>query len=158
MISNCLHCGLKITARADKFCCNGCKAAYSLINNLGLGSYYASRTIKPDQKSLKPEENNFADVSGFVMHQENNINGIYLMIEGLHCAACVWLIENVLKKQQGVKTARINMSSRRLHLEWVGNAKYGNKLVRLITDLGYKLIPFDIEIVQAEEKNMTIAY
>jgi len=149
--NNCLHCGQE-NKGSEKFCCNGCKAAYALINNFGLGSYYSNRVIKSDQKFLKPQENNSIDISGFVMHQKNNICGIYLMIEGLHCAACVWLIENILKKQQDVKTTRINMSSRRLHLEWVGNAKYGNKLVKLISDLGYKLIPFDIEIVRAEEK------
>jgi len=149
--NNCLHCNLKAPAN-EKFCCGGCAAAYALINNLGLGNYYESRLIKAGERPNKPEENSSTDIEEFVIKGENNSYSAHLMVEGLHCAACIWLIESVLKKQENVTKARINMSNRRLHLEWSGDLSYGNKLVKLVANLGYRLIPFDYEILKNEEK------
>ena len=140
----------------EKFCCNGCEVAYQIINNLGLANYYQTRLLNNQIKALKPEENGQVDVSEFAHQVDKNSFAINLMIEGLHCAACVWLIENVLKKQSAVKKARINMSTKRLYLEWSGQGKdaknVGNDLVKLIFNLGYRLIPFDAEFLEASEK------
>ena len=151
MINKCLHCGLPSPIN-QKFCCNGCNAAYSIINNLGLGNYYKSRFIKTGERSNKPEENNFINIEEFAILSDNNSYSVNLMVEGLHCAACIWLIESVLKKQENIIKARINMGNRRLHLIWNGDLDYGNKLVKMVADLGYRLIPFDAEILKNEEK------
>lgn len=67
---------------------------------------------------------------------------ITLLVEGIHCGACVWLIENTLKKQQGVTNARVNLSTDRLVLEWVGDKELISYLVPVIEKLGYKATPF----------------
>ncbi len=152
MKSYCLHCSLINENEQEKFCCNGCAAAYQIINNLGLANYYQSRLLNPESKSLKPEENQQINIEEFAIPISENIFSLNLMIEGLHCAACVWLIENVLKKQPQVKKARINMSTKRLYLEWFGTKEIGNNLVRLIFDLGYRLVPFDAEFLKAQEQ------
>lgn len=151
MINHCLHCDLE-TPVNEKFCCQGCAAAYKIINNLGLENYYKNRLFGANWKANKPEENNFIHIEEFVIKEENNSYSANLMVENLHCAACIWLIESVLKKQENVTKARINMSNRRLHLTWNGELDYGNKLVKLIADLGYRLIPFDLEVLRNEEK------
>ncbi len=152
MKNYCLHCGLINKTREEKFCCKGCKTAYQIINNLGLSNYYQTRLLNNKIKALKPEEDCLLDISEFTNQTSDNNFSINLMVEGLHCAACVWLIENVLKKQPSVKKARINMSTKRLYLEWLGNKNTGNDLVRLVSNLGYRLIPFDAEFLQASEK------
>ncbi|MES2677832.1 MAG: heavy metal translocating P-type ATPase metal-binding domain-containing protein [Pseudomonadota bacterium] len=152
MKTYCQHCGLINKNPEEKFCCNGCAAAYRIINNLGLTNYYQTRLLSNKIKALKPEENGQIDVSEFANQTDENSFAINLMIEGLHCAACVWLIENVLKKQAAVKKARINMSTKRLYLEWLGAKDIGNDLVKLIFNLGYRLVPFDAEFLQAAEK------
>lgn len=152
MKSFCLHCGLENKNTNEKFCCNGCATAYAIINNLGLQNYYHNRLLDKDAPALKPEENYQIDINQFINPKENNSYSIDLMVEGLHCAACVWLIENVLKKQPSVQKARINMTSKKLYLQWLGAKEIGNDLVKLIFDLGYKLIPFDKEFLEAEEK------
>ena len=156
MKTYCQHCGLVNKNSEDKFCCNGCAVAYQIINNLGLQNYYQTRLLNNQIKALKPEEadqNSWQiDVSEFAHLVDENSFAINLMIEGLHCAACVWLIESVLKKQSTVKKARINMSTKRLYLEWFGAKDIGNDLVKLIFNLGYRLIPFDAEFLQAGEK------
>ncbi len=155
MKNNCKHCGLPNKNQDDEFCCRGCSLAYQIINNLGFSNYYQTRHLDPKIKPLKPEENNSAtqiDIGAFVTRIEENHFSINLMVEGMHCAACVWLIENVLKKQPAVIKARINMTSKKLYLEWSGNIAAGNDLVQLIFNLGYRLIPFDAEFLKAAEK------
>ncbi len=152
MKNSCLHCGLINKNPEEKFCCKGCGFAYQIINNLGLQNYYQSRLLNSQVKALKPEENQQIDISEFALPTDKNSFSINLMIEGLHCAACVWLIENVLKKQPSVTKARINMTSKRLYLEWSGDKNIGNDLVKLIFNLGYRLVPFDAEFLLASEK------
>lgn len=67
---------------------------------------------------------------------------INLIVEGIHCGSCVWLIESTLRKDPKVISARVNLSTRRLTIEWKGESKYINDLVDRIFKLGYKLIPF----------------
>ncbi len=147
----CLHCQNNLEIGQKDFCCNGCKMAYGIINKLGFHSYYNLRQIDPKERKIKPEVEDKIDVSEFI-HEENNIYELSLMVQGLHCAACVWLIENILQKQKDVIFARINLSKKTLLLKWQNDRKLGNELVSLIADIGYKLLPFDAEILALEEK------
>ncbi|MDA0901803.1 MAG: heavy metal translocating P-type ATPase metal-binding domain-containing protein [Proteobacteria bacterium] len=152
MTNHCLHCGLD-TVGDEEFCCAGCEAAYGIINKLGFNSFYQKLVLKKGEKVLKPDEDIAPiDLKEFTQIDENGLNNAYLMVEGLHCAACIWLIESVLGQQESVKKARINMSNKRLHLQWLGDEEEGNRLVQLVQSLGYHLIPFDIEILKSAEK------
>ncbi|MFT7099160.1 MAG: Cu2+-exporting ATPase [Rickettsiales bacterium] len=175
MTNPCLHCNLPTSSSQEEFCCNGCSAAYKIINNLGFANYYKTRLLDPKTKPLKPEEDFQINLGSFAVQNFPNHFSINLMIEGLHCAACVWLIENVLKSLSStknvarptysgspdspsvsaravVKKARINMSTKKLYLEWEGSREDGNKLVKSIFDLGYRLVPFDAKILKNQEK------
>lgn len=149
----CKHCGLPNKTQDDEFCCRGCGFAYQIINNLGFENYYKARHLDPKIKPLKPDEEiGNIDVSSFVTQINQDQFSINLMIEGMHCAACAWLIENILKKRTEVVKARVNMTSKKLYLEWTGQISDGNKLITLITKLGYRLLPFDAEFLKASEK------
>ena len=151
----CLHCQNKIDDflenSSDEFCCNGCKIAYKIINEIGLSDYYKLRINDPKTRKIKPEIADEVNISNFVT-TENNLYNAFLAIDGLHCAACVWLIESILLKQENVEFARINLSKKYLILKWRGNKEYGNHLISLIHEIGYKLFPFDEKILQEEEK------
>lgn len=148
-ITKCRHC--QAPSFNSQFCCAGCELAYEIINKTGLGNYYNLRVNDEKTRKNKPEITQEINISEFV-EQENGINSIYLAIDGMHCAACVWLIENILQKQENVVLARVNLSKKYLHLKWRGAAVDGNKLVFLIHEIGYKLFPFDEKILQEEEK------
>lgn len=75
---------------------------------------------------------------------------INLIVEGIHCGSCVWLIENTLRKTEGVLSAHVNLSTRRLALEWTGKKELINDFVKTIQDLGYKLIPFEVDAIELE--------
>ncbi len=154
MIKTCLHCELPAKKNQD-FCCPGCRVAYKTIHSLGMQSYYQNRILVNDEISLKPQINlskSESDITDFLHKNEDNSFSAYFFVKGLHCGACIWLIENILKRQSNVKIARINMSNKRLHLSWVGDKTYGNKLVQIINNLGYRLIPYDYCELKNEEK------
>ena len=103
--TSCLHCGQDLgeqNGSASQFCCSGCEAAYSLIQGLGLDTYYARRSIDPDARPLRPDEE--ARPADFSAHTATTPDGratLHLMVDGLQCAACVWLIETVLRREPG---------------------------------------------------------
>lgn len=152
----CLHCSEKLKPFEIDFCCLGCKAAYKLINNLGFDKYYELREVNQGTTDIKPQENGdfsqIEDISEFIKKEGNEVYSSNLMIKGLHCAACVWLIESILKKQKNVLEARINLSKKTLYLRWNGKKEGGNDLIKIIQKIGYKLLPFDMEILRQEEK------
>ncbi len=152
MIKSCLHCGEDTKNLVEDFCCLGCAAAYKIIGGLGLENYYKLRQINQNERKIKPEISEEIDISEFIIPQKDGTNSISLMVQGLHCAACIWLIESILKKQKNVVKARINLSQKTLFLSWDGEVKYGNDLVHIIHEVGYKLLPFDAEILQITEK------
>jgi Cu2+-exporting ATPase len=141
--NTCKHCSNK-TIGNEQFCCFGCETAYNIINNLGLSFYYKSRS----NSASKPEQDlKEINMENFVIQNKNanggNSNQLYLVVEGLHCPSCVWLIENALMKQDNVTYARLNLSTKRLEVKWNGDKKLGNDLVILIERMGYKLMPYD---------------
>lgn len=152
MIKSCLHCGEDTKKIDEEFCCLGCSAAYKIINNLGFKNYYNLREIDPKIRKIKPETVEEIDISEFALKQNDETHSVSLMVQGLHCAACVWLIESILKKQENVVKARINLVKKTLFLQWRGDLKIGNQLIHLIHEIGYKLLPFDEEILKTEEK------
>jgi len=146
----CAHCGEPV-AGAGRFCCPGCAAAYATISGLGLEQYYDRRTIDPTARSLKPDEDGPAtDHSAYVRHGPQGIDSLHLMVEGLHCAACVWLIESVLGAQPGVVKARLSMTTRRLLISWRAGEADPNALAASVARLGYRLVPYDPELLGAE--------
>jgi len=161
-MAGCLHCGQDTPADkviGDGFCCTGCEAAYNLINGLGLGRYYERRSVDPDTAPLKPDEDAAViDYSAHVHQTKDGLSALYLMVEGIHCAACVWLIETVLGRTPGVVKARVNMTTRRLTLEWDPQLAEANSLAASIAQLGYRLVPFDPRMLgvetQKEEKEL----
>lgn len=139
----CLHCQTPVAA-GEEFCCPGCKAAYGLIHQLGLGRYYSTRSLRDDTPPPTPDQTMEAEsVTRFATQDKNSSWHLSLSIEGLHCAACVWLIEHVLAREEGVEEARLNMTTRRLSLRWRGERQRGGELTARILALGYRARPYD---------------
>ncbi len=108
----CLHCG---TALADDlpgdFCCVGCESVHGLLTDRNLARYYALRgdagspvtVARPETRDLKwlePLEARVASAEG-ACHVE-------LDLQGLHCAACVWLLGELFRRQPGALRDLVN--------------------------------------------------
>ena len=103
-VSHCIHCG-KECAQGESFCCNGCEAAYKIS--------------KPSPKHAKKPSEKSEGFEVFVQQNEQDFE-ITLQVEGMHCAACMVLIENALNAEKNVINARVNFSTKRLRLQWQG--------------------------------------
>ncbi|BCU05821.1 heavy metal translocating P-type ATPase [Allochromatium tepidum] len=155
---HCFHCGLPIAAGAPEtatvagaeraFCCTGCKSVCLAIHAAGLEGFYR-RT--PEGVLLGPPPEPPKDLALFdldaVQEEFTDVAAadreINLLVEGIHCAACVWLIERGLQSLPGVEEARVNLTGRRLRVRWDNGRLQLSRILRRLADLGYAATPFD---------------
>jgi Cu2+-exporting ATPase len=136
----CAHCGeaLRGLAADAEFCCAGCASAHAIIDAAGLGSFYR-RLEEARAHRPVPAETDFAS---FTQEVAPGVFSLDLLIDGLDCPACVWLIESLLARNPDILAARVNLSTRRLALRWRGTAGGGNEHAGLVAALGYRPAPY----------------
>lgn len=83
------------------------------------------------------------DPTAFVNQGGDGIDRLNLLVENLHCAACIGKIEGRLLADPAVISARVNMSTRRLNVAWHHGETDPAELMRAIAALGYPTAPFD---------------
>lgn len=135
----CAHCGERLgRSVGTDFCCQGCEAAHGVIAGAGLGVFYR-RLERARAHRPMPLDVNFTDFANCVGPAEFEID---VLLGGLDCAACVWLVESLLAREPTVTRARANLSTRRVSLRWRGNLDDANRHVGLIASLGFKPVPY----------------
>jgi Cu2+-exporting ATPase len=130
------------------FCCAGCLAVAQTIDAAGLAGFYASRTENavrleaetPDEWSRWDET---AAAAGLVHAAGPDRCEVALLLEGLTCGACVWLIETWLAQQPGVVDARINFANRRATVAWNPDVTRLSHVLRAVSAIGYRAHPYD---------------
>jgi Cu2+-exporting ATPase len=86
------------------------------------------------------------DVTSFVKRDAaTGLQTLQLMVENVHCGGCVRKIERAVQAEPDVETGRLNLTTRRLTIEWNGPKSRGNALVRKVEALGYPVVPYDPE-------------
>ena len=162
--ASCFHCGLpvphgshyhvEINGEQQPMCCPGCQAVARAIVDSGLTDFYKHRTdVSPTAQNLVPEELNNLDVydqpalqRSFVSEAEGgepNIKLASLILEGIVCAACVWLNERHVNALPGVLEFRVNYASHRATLKWDDASIHLSDILRAISEIGYIAHPFD---------------
>lgn len=120
-----------------KFCCRGCVAVYQLIHEAGLGLYYQRRETLPGAPPEEVRPRYTAEMLG-----QFRVDGAYhFLLDGLHCAACVWLIEHALGRLEGVAGVHINYAMARMRV--VCDERSVQSIVETVADLGYRAVPYD---------------
>ena len=148
----CAHCGDTIRGRDNgTFCCAGCASAHAIIDAAGLGSFYRrledSRAHRP--VPLDMEFTTFARATGT---DEAELD---LLVDGLDCAACVWLLESVLARNPAMVRARVSLSTRRLSLRWRGTTAEANGHVGLVAALGFRPAPYETLAAATDDDRQT---
>lgn len=148
----CLHCAAPVSA-GESFCCSGCSGAHALIRGLGLEGYYRLRDAGRPVGDASGESVAWGE---FVQTMEAGRCHAELIIDGMHCAACLWLIEHALRSRPFVTKAQVSAATRRLVLEWKGDAALIDELAAMVARLGYRCLPLTPDAVEqagvAEEK------
>ncbi|MCB1558291.1 MAG: cadmium-translocating P-type ATPase [Alphaproteobacteria bacterium] len=90
------------------------------------------------------------DLSAYVEITEKGNYAVTLMVDGVHCAACIQKIESAVSQLSPVSYVRLNFSTKRLRIEWSGASEFSNKIAQAVSDQGYKVHPYDPKAIQAE--------
>lgn len=147
----CAHCG-SVAPDGARFCCTGCEAAYALVRELDLDAYYLRRTLDPSRPPPRPDTLDVIEPSAYAEPCGNGQHRLELAVHGLHCAACVWLIESVLGREPEVTRARLNATTGRLSLTWNGPREVADRLAKRVATLGYRVAPIAADDAQATDR------
>ncbi|PAF52343.1 copper-translocating P-type ATPase [Helicobacter sp. 13S00477-4] len=158
---------LKHSSRNGKelyFCCNGCESVYYLLHESGLESFYdklGDKTLQPAQKVINKKDLALFDTPAFAKKYIYNKEGlcqISLILEGIHCAACVWLNEKVLNFQEGIYEASVNYTNNRVKITYDDCKISPSKIISLIRSIGYDACVYDPQIQEMRSKKERKTY
>ncbi|TFH75060.1 cadmium-translocating P-type ATPase [Gammaproteobacteria bacterium LSUCC0112] len=148
----CFHCqspvpstldlSVTIESVARPLCCTSCQAAVQFIHDLKLESYYQYRE-QCDVNALADKNTSSPDVSRLQKAISTLPDGrqqLTLLIPDLRCVACVWLLEQVLGRENGVDEISVNYATRRLRVVF-DSRQNAVALAELISSLGYSVRP-----------------
>lgn len=159
---DCFHCGLPVPSQTrfrvvidgseHRLCCHGCEAVAQAIVASGLTDYYRHRTtISRRAEDLVPEQlrglelYDRADLQQSFVRAEagGSVREAALILEGIVCAACVWLNERHVGSIPGVLEFRVNYSTHRAHLRWDDSRVHLSVILKAVAAIGYVAHPFD---------------
>jgi Cu2+-exporting ATPase len=150
----CIHCKLPIPQRdlvVDEvdgkelhFCCHGCQGVYRVINGAGLGKFYQQRDWHQEGVPEGVFDTAFDEalLAGHVVSHNETSAEIALIIEGIRCASCVWLLEKLIEKVQGVETIRVNYGTHRAQIRFNPKETAPKEIFTNIIRLGYLPHPY----------------
>jgi P-type Cu2+ transporter len=146
----CAHCGLAVPAglvrggEARQFCCSGCRQVHTLVHEWGFDQYY--RLVGQQRGALEPARvtgRTFADFDDERVQADGtdavgpDRRRTRLYLEGVHCAACVWLVEKLPAVLRGVDEVRLNVGSGVAEVTWRPAHTRLSAIGRALDRLGY---------------------
>lgn len=154
----CAHCGDELTAsntvesQGRYFCCNGCSSVYELLHNLGLDDFYKIRDAQYTGKIETPFDTDPGDSYDYLntdsfkelYTREDDPLTMNFYIEGIHCAACLWLLEKIPEFAPGITSVSLNMSDNTASVRFKEPGQY-SVFPKTVRTLGYKAHPIKID-------------
>ncbi|MBS1976781.1 MAG: heavy metal translocating P-type ATPase metal-binding domain-containing protein [Bacteroidetes bacterium] len=143
----CYHCGqaceddqLKV---GDKtFCCYGCQVVYEILNSNDLCQYYSLQD-HPGTTVKQVEEIAYAYVDDAVVRQKlvefdsPEFTRTKFFVPAVHCASCIWLLENLHKLRHGVVRSEVNFARKSVTIDFHPQKVKLSQLAALLASLGY---------------------
>ncbi|CAI8826062.1 P-type Cu2+ transporter [Pseudomonas chlororaphis] len=158
----CYHCALPVPSGSRftavilgerrELCCPGCQAVAEAIVAGGLESYYQHRSEASANPEALPVQlvdelalYDRADVQQPFVRHEGELAETTLLMEGISCAACGWLIEKHLRSLPAVDEARLNLSNHRLHVRWADSQLPLSLVLSELRLIGYAAHPYQAD-------------
>lgn len=140
--AHCPHCGTAVEGTEDRYCCHGCEMAAAIISGAGLERYYDER----EQVAPRPEA---LPALGWeqvpAIQLDDGTCEVRIQVDGLRCASCVWVTEEVLSRTDGVAEATVSYATGRATLRFDPAAVKLEDLAGRVAALGYSPRPVDRE-------------
>jgi Cu2+-exporting ATPase len=150
----CAHCSLPVpaglidNAAEHQFCCGGCETVYNVLHGAGLEGYYGIRDAVANENQPAASSNQSyeeLDDPAFQQACVTNLPGgeceTELLLEGMHCAACVWLVERLPRVCPGVIEARANIRTRSTTVRYSPERVPLSRVAQALDKLGYAAHP-----------------
>ncbi len=164
--ATCFHCGdsipegvqLQVISAAghEPVCCAGCQAVAQTILGNGFADYYRLREHAADRvdKSESNAPHQFALYDdpvvqrSFVRQLDSTTLEATLMLDGMRCAACIWLNEHYLGTLPGIIKATVNYTTQHAIVRWDNRIARLSSILHAVADIGYRAYPFDPKVRQ----------
>lgn len=159
----CYHCKNEciddcINYDEKNFCCNGCQFVYDILKQNNLDDYY-----KIDENiKYKPVAENKSDYSylgdnkiyeKLILFRNNNKVQIKFRLPDIHCASCLWLLENLPDFFAGVQNVNVNFLEKEALITFNENETNIIKISNFLSQIGY---PPNFNLSDLEEKKSII--
>ena len=158
----CFHCGeaiprgvelgARVNGTTQPVCCIGCQAAAEWIATLGLGDYYRLRNM-PAERAVEAADYSAWDRPQLQrLYVHNSADGsaeVCVLVEGLRCAACSWLIDRALRDLSGVRAVEVNPGARRVRIVWTRDDITLRAILHRLAQLGYVPHPCNAQALDA---------
>ena len=157
--SGCWHCGeplpadppqARVAGVAHPVCCNGCRAVAEWIDQLGLGDYYRLRSASAPRAADRADAARSAAAfqrpelaRHFVRALPDGRSEAIVLVEGVHCGACCWLIEHTLARLPGIAAVGVNAQARRARIVYDSATVALASILDAIVRIGYRALPLD---------------
>ena len=148
----CAHCGddcpdatIKLPEQPElSFCCAGCRAVYELLTASNLCTYYRLDE-RPGQKVKAvelPGRFDYLDLeavqSQLLAFRSPTLARLTLTIPQMHCASCIWLLENLFKLNPGISASRVNFLRKELTVSYQPATTSLKEVVTLLAAINYE--------------------
>ncbi|HTK52402.1 MAG TPA: heavy metal translocating P-type ATPase [Gemmatimonadaceae bacterium] len=168
----CTHCGLPVPAgliepdAQDQFCCGGCRTAFAVIHDHGLDTYHDTPVGRDGPVAAESRARSFEEFDHATFHElyvrrtPEGLAQVDLYLEGVHCGACVWLVERVPLVVPGVARAELNVRRALARVAWDDAAVSLSHVARTLDSLGYRPHPFrgfGVEAIRRKEDRAMLA-
>ncbi|MCB0464271.1 MAG: heavy metal translocating P-type ATPase metal-binding domain-containing protein [Aequorivita sp.] len=145
---NCFHCGdpcldVEIKHEEKSFCCHGCKTVYQILNEKELKQYYEIEKMP----GIRVETEEVGDKYAFLDLDEikeklldftdSGISKITLFIPSIHCASCIWLLENLNTLHDGIINSTVNFPKKEAYITFRDNTISLRQVVELLASIHY---------------------
>ena len=147
----CRHCGDPcdldaIRTKGGPFCCRGCETVFNLLRTNGMEAFYAcevvpgtsqkaAATLDRDRFALLDDP---AVASRLITFDDGVSARATLSVPTVHCASCVWLLEQLWRFDDGVTRSEVDLLRRSIRVEYRPDATTLRRIAERVASLGYE--------------------
>lgn len=143
--------------QASGFCCAGCSYVHRLVHEHGLGGYYNLKddvTAPVDPVVFQPRDYGWLEQAQREAETADGVPELTLSLQGISCAACVWLIERLFHKRPGAREIMVNAQFGQMRLNWIKGEFSLADFARRLQAFNYLVGPADTTGAEPESRGL----
>lgn len=144
----CIHCGddcgkHPVVWEEKPFCCHGCKTVYQILNEKELKQYYEIEKmpgikIEPAEVGDKYAFLDLPEIKEKLLDfSDAGVSKISLFIPTIHCASCIWLLENLNTLHDGISFSTVNFPKKQAYITFKEQEISLRQVVELLVSIHY---------------------